>query len=48
MFKKPLLIIFLMFLFALTGYAQKTDTLIISNGNIITGEIKKLEYGLLT
>lgn len=48
MIKKPLLFSFLLFLVATVSYAQKTDTLVSTNGNIITGEIKKLEYGLLT
>ncbi len=48
MIKKPLLFSFLLFFVAVASYAQKTDTLVSTNGNIITGEIKKLEYGLLT
>ncbi len=37
-------------LFLLLGgfsFAQKTDTLVMLNGNVITGEIKELDYGLL-
>ena len=37
-------IIFLL-LFSMHLKAQKTDTLVLLNGNIITGEIKKLDYG---
>jgi hypothetical protein len=29
-------------------YAQKTDVVVMNNGDRITGEIKKLQYGLLT
>ncbi len=32
-------------LIAVAAKGQKTDTLILINGNIITGEIKKLDYG---
>jgi len=47
--KKKITFLFLFWLiFALAGIAQKTDTLVSTNGNIITGEITKIEYGLLT
>lgn len=45
--KKTLLVIILL-LFGLSVNAQKTDTLIHINGNIMTGELKKLQYGVLT
>jgi len=45
---KRLFVISLFFLlFGIVGYAQKNDTLVHINGNILTGEIKKIEYGLL-
>ena len=40
------IVLFLVLSFAVSG--QKTDTIKIINGNIITGEIKGMEYGLLT
>jgi len=48
MIKKIILLNVLFFLFVSAGVAQKTDTLVSTNGNIITGEITKIEYGLLT
>jgi len=44
----PKNILFLTFLItAVFSFAQKTDTLVMMNGNIVTGEIKELDYGLL-
>lgn len=40
-------ILSILFLSSSALFSQKTDTLVHINGNIITGEIKKLEYGLL-
>jgi len=42
-----ILFIFLAF-FGLLSYAQKTDTIIHINGNVLLGEIKKLDYGIIT
>jgi hypothetical protein len=30
-----------------TAWAGKTDTIVLANGNVVTGEVKKLEYGKL-
>ena len=35
------------FLFLLPAQAQKNDTVYLYNGDRITGELKKFEYGLL-
>ena len=48
MIKKITFLSLFWIVFASMGIAQKTDTLVSTNGNIITGEIKKIEYGLLT
>ena len=48
MIKKITFLSLFWLIFALAGIAQKTDTLVSTNGNIITGEITKIEYGLLT
>jgi len=48
MIKRIALVAFFIAFFASAIFAQKTDTLVSTNGNIITGEIKKIEYGLLT
>ncbi len=48
MLKKITFLSLFWLVFASMGIAQKTDTLVSTNGNIITGEIKKIEYGLLT
>lgn len=32
----------------LSSFAQKTDTIIHINGNVLLGEIKKLDYGIIT
>lgn len=37
-----------MIIFGISASGQKTDVLIMLNNDIITGEIKKLEYGILT
>ena len=42
------LLVFLTMLVPFLLTAQKTDTLVVKNKNIITGEIKKLSYGLMT
>lgn len=42
-----LIIISISFIFK-TGIAQKTDTIIHINGNVMTGELKKLVYGVAT
>jgi len=44
---KFFIILSILFLNSSALFSQKTDTLIHINGNIIKGEIKKLEYGLL-
>jgi len=38
----------LLLFFPLLSLAQKTDLLVLKNGNHINGEVKKLEYGVLT
>lgn len=48
MIKKIIFLSLFCLVLASSGIAQKTDTLFTTNGNIITGEIKKIEYGLLT
>lgn len=40
--------IFLCFLFSIKGNAQKIDTIYHVNGNILTGDLKKLNYGVVT
>jgi hypothetical protein len=47
MLRKPLFFFFILFL-SVSAKAQKNDTVVLINNNIITGEIKKLELGLLT
>jgi hypothetical protein len=43
------IILFILLLFAnFALVAQKNDTIVLVNNNILTGEIKNLEYGLLT
>lgn len=44
---KFFIILSILFLSSSALFSQKTDTLVHINGNIITGEIKKIEYGLL-
>jgi len=41
-------LIFILILFSPPLSAEKTDIVILGNGDRITGEIKKLEYGILT
>ncbi len=47
-YKLSILLIFFSFLFASDGIAQKTDTIYHINGNILTGDFKKLVYGVVT
>ncbi|NOY51968.1 MAG: hypothetical protein GXO88_15565 [Chlorobi bacterium] len=43
------LILSAMFVFiGLSAFSQKTDTIIHINGNVLTGEIKRLDYGIVT
>ena len=42
---KPALL--LIFLFLSTAYAEKTDVVILKNGDDLTGEVKQLDFGLL-
>ena len=42
------LAVLLCILFAMKGNAQKIDTIYHTNGNILTGDLKKLNYGLVT
>ena len=46
--KYSLLFFFLAALFFIKVNAQRTDVVILDNGDHITGEVKKLEYGMLT
>lgn len=46
-FRTPALWV-LILLLSHTAYSQRTDLLYLRNGNVITGEIKKLEFGVLT
>ena len=41
------LLIFLLFTSVIV-YGQKNDTIVHINGNILTGEIKRLDYGIIT
>ncbi len=43
-------ILFVLFTVSLSGhlYAQKTDTIVHINGNVMTGELKKIVYGVAT
>ena len=43
-----LLILISVFLFAVKGYSQKIDTIYHTNGNVLTGDFKKLVYGVVT
>ena len=43
-----ILIIILISFIPKTGNAQKTDTIVHINGNVLTGELKKLVYGVAT
>ncbi len=42
------LIISLLFFVTISAFGQKTDTIVHINGNILTGEIKRLDYGIIT
>jgi len=44
---KLLISIFLV-VFSFSVFAQKTDTIIHTNGNILTGEIKRIDFGIIT
>lgn len=41
-------IVALAFVTSLQSYGQKTDTIIHINGNILTGDLKKMNYGVVT
>ena len=43
-----ILFFFLVFLSSFIGYGQKTDTIVHINGNILTGDFKKMNYGVVT
>ena len=47
MFKRLLVTFLFSVLFVAVSFSQKNDTLVHINGNIITGEIKKIEFGIL-
>lgn len=38
----------ILFFFVLPVFAQKTDTIVHVNGNVLTGEIKKLDFGIVS
>ncbi|MDW5288916.1 DUF481 domain-containing protein [Formosa sp. PL04] len=40
----PIVVVF--FIFQNKGFSQKTDTIVHINGNILTGDFKKMEYGV--
>lgn len=44
------IILFLVLIFSaqIEGLAQKTDSIVHINGNILTGDFKKMEYGIIT
>lgn len=42
------IIAFVIIVIGQSSYAQKTDTIIHINGNVLLGEIKKLDYGIIT
>ena len=44
---KFLISIFLVVL-SFSVYAQKTDTIVHTNGNILTGEIKRIDFGIVS
>jgi putative salt-induced outer membrane protein YdiY len=47
-YRGPILATFLLFgFFPLPAVAEKTDVVILLNGNAVTGEVKSLEFGLL-
>lgn len=40
--------VFVLYIFiTMSAYAEKTDTVVLVNGNIVTGEVKSLEFGSL-
>ena len=43
-----ILFFFLAILFSFESYGQKTDTIVHVNGNILTGDFKKLNSGVVT
>lgn len=45
---RVILFLWLLCLLGFSSYAQKVDTIIHVNGNILTGEIKKAGYGIVT
>ncbi len=47
-YKLPLLLVFFSFLFVVSGKAQKIDTIYHINGNVLTGDFKKMVYGVVT
>jgi len=47
-FKFSILLIFFTFLFVTNGMAQKIDTVYHINGNVLTGDFKKMVYGIVT
>lgn len=44
---RNLLLVFIFFT-SLSVYGQKNDTIVHINGNILTGEIKRLDYRIIT
>jgi hypothetical protein len=47
-YSKPIFTLFLVFLFNISLFAQKTDIVILNNGDKLTGEVKYLRVGILT
>ena len=45
-FNQIILFVIIYFFFQNHGYSQKTDTIIHENGNVLTGELKKMVYGV--
>lgn len=43
-----ILFFFLVILSSFNGYGQKTDTIVHINGNILKGDLKKMNYGVVT
>ena len=43
-----ILILSILLFVVASGFGQKTDTIVHINGNILTGEIKRLDYGIVT
>ena len=44
--KHIILFVFVLVIVQNKGYSQKTDTIYHINGNILTGEFKKMKYGI--